>query len=394
MYGSDGSALTPPSGNSERQTPHPRGSTPVPHSSTSVSQEATSSTVPTSQQFITATSVNRSSLGYDLSNNSSTEGVFLSSTDAYDHSASSGNMLPPFASSSTDSIVDPSLLDPRLAPKPWSVEWGSSDFSAPYGTPFAGGMYDPTYVHEPLPWKTFITPPTPSGGIGPTDTSSPNVSPAPLDPLAPSLTSAYQNSFATTAYRTPQTTLPYSMASSLPATSTFADPLTTFRTDRFGSTGESLAYHFGAPDRFKLDDSPPPPQLAGRKRTLSKDGEPLFRLDEAEEHPNPWSSNSGACTERSVRWTRREQVSERLADRALESELSRHLVRVYFQAVHLTLPGISPESFFLDWRRAGERSDRMSPPQEVLCAVLEAWAARFSDHPVVGVLADRSRTNY
>ncbi|KLT40359.1 hypothetical protein CC85DRAFT_287582 [Cutaneotrichosporon oleaginosum] len=37
----------------------------------------------------------------------------------------------------------------------------------------------------------------------------------------------------------------------------------------------------------------------------------------------------------------------------------------------------------MSWQQAGERSDRMTPAQEVLCAVIEAWAARFSDHPVV-----------
>ncbi|KAL7419256.1 hypothetical protein Q5752_006093 [Cryptotrichosporon argae] len=84
-----------------------------------------------------------------------------------------------------------------------------------------------------------------------------------------------------------------------------------------------------------------------------------------------------------LRWSRLEEVGERLADRTLGAALSRHLVKVYFQAVHLSLPAISPETFYLEWRRAGERSDRMTPAQEVLCAVLEAFAARYSDSPVV-----------
>ncbi|WVF70282.1 hypothetical protein IAT40_005071 [Kwoniella sp. CBS 6097] len=84
-----------------------------------------------------------------------------------------------------------------------------------------------------------------------------------------------------------------------------------------------------------------------------------------------------------VHWGRREAVQERLADKALGMALSAHLVKVFFQAVHLSYPAISPETFYLDWARAGQRSDRMRPAQEVLCAVIEAWGARYSDCPVI-----------
>jgi hypothetical protein len=42
-----------------------------------------------------------------------------------------------------------------------------------------------------------------------------------------------------------------------------------------------------------------------------------------------------------VAWSRKEQVQESLADKALGIELSRHLITVYFQAVHFSLP-VSP----------------------------------------------------
>lgn len=48
---------------------------------------------------------------------------------------------------------------------------------------------------------------------------------------------------------------------------------------------------------------------------------------------------------------------------------------------------LSPEGFYLEWERAGQRSDRLSPAQETLCAVMEAWGARYSDSPVVLGLA-------
>ncbi|WWD09590.1 hypothetical protein V865_007718 [Kwoniella europaea PYCC6329] len=98
---------------------------------------------------------------------------------------------------------------------------------------------------------------------------------------------------------------------------------------------------------------------------------------------NPWRLYSESGSGQMITWGRREAVSEQLADRALGMALSNHLVKVFFQAVHLSYPAISPEVFYLEWIRAGQRSDRMSPAQEALCAVIEAWGARYSDSPVI-----------
>nr|XP_019015114.1 uncharacterized protein I206_01202 [Kwoniella pini CBS 10737]OCF53895.1 hypothetical protein I206_01202 [Kwoniella pini CBS 10737] len=99
---------------------------------------------------------------------------------------------------------------------------------------------------------------------------------------------------------------------------------------------------------------------------------------------NPWRLWSENQNHREmVNWGRREAVSEQLADRALGMALSNHLVKTFFQAVHLSFPAISPEAFYLEWAKAGQRSDRMTPAQEALCAVIEAWGARYSDSPVV-----------
>jgi hypothetical protein len=43
-----------------------------------------------------------------------------------------------------------------------------------------------------------------------------------------------------------------------------------------------------------------------------------------------------------VAWSRKDQVQESLAERALGIELSQHLVTVYFQAVHFSLPVSRP----------------------------------------------------
>ncbi|WWC86440.1 uncharacterized protein L201_001317 [Kwoniella dendrophila CBS 6074] len=98
---------------------------------------------------------------------------------------------------------------------------------------------------------------------------------------------------------------------------------------------------------------------------------------------NPWKLYTESSSMEIIHWGRRETVSEQLADRALGSALSNHLVKVFFQAVHLSYPALSPEAFYLAWLKAGQRSDRMTPAQEALCAVVEAWGARYSDSPVV-----------
>ena len=68
-------------------------------------------------------------------------------------------------------------------------------------------------------------------------------------------------------------------------------------------------------------------------------------------HPDDWHVFAEEST--MVRWGRKEQVQEELADRALGIQLSRHLIKVFFQAVHVSLPAISPETFYLDWELAG-----------------------------------------
>ena len=52
---------------------------------------------------------------------------------------------------------------------------------------------------------------------------------------------------------------------------------------------------------------------------------------------------------------------------------------------------LCPEGFYLEWERFGQQSDQMTPAQEALCAVMEAWAAKTSDSPaVLDLPADRA----
>jgi hypothetical protein len=87
--------------------------------------------------------------------------------------------------------------------------------------------------------------------------------------------------------------------------------------------------------------------------SVSPNGKRLRSYDSAGSSPNssvlerlqPWErdpwhiwqarDDNGSHT---VAWSRKEQVQESLADKALGIELSRHLITVYFQAVHFSLP--------------------------------------------------------
>lgn len=53
---------------------------------------------------------------------------------------------------------------------------------------------------------------------------------------------------------------------------------------------------------------------------------------------DPWQLYTKEEDLRMVRWGKKEAVQEKLADRALGIELSRHLVKTFFQAVHFSYP--------------------------------------------------------
>ncbi|ODN77866.1 hypothetical protein L202_04980 [Cryptococcus amylolentus CBS 6039] len=121
-----------------------------------------------------------------------------------------------------------------------------------------------------------------------------------------------------------------------------------------------------------------------RKRSREPSSSPTTSRKTLAQAHDPWQLWMGDDESRAMLlWGRAEDMQERLANRALGTELSRHLVTTFFQAVHFSFPAISPESFYLEWMRAGQRSDRMTPAQEVLCSGMEAWGARYSDNPMI-----------
>ncbi|BEI88931.1 uncharacterized protein CcaverHIS019_0202930 [Cutaneotrichosporon cavernicola] len=299
----------------------------------------------------------------------------------------------------------------------WSTEWSSNAVSTPYGTPFAGGMFDMTAQApgEPQMFDTFML--------------SPGAN-APYPPAQALLYAAPPSLYVSSADSVPAVpTLPdpppLSLGSTLDGASGAKDPsafpslvsdgnLDT-RSDhpfRILSSGDNSpvpppaqlpSSSVGLPAVTSVYPTPSlptkrsasigPSQIVGKKRHHADDDVlDLVRTygqivrdygDNAETGPWALWAKSKDKEDKIIRWSRSNSVGDELASRALGSELSRELVKVYFSSVHLTLPAISPETFYRLWKQAGERSDRMSPAQEVLCAVIEAWAARFSDHPVV-----------
>nr|XP_019049417.1 hypothetical protein I302_03206 [Kwoniella bestiolae CBS 10118]OCF28347.1 hypothetical protein I302_03206 [Kwoniella bestiolae CBS 10118] len=153
-----------------------------------------------------------------------------------------------------------------------------------------------------------------------------------------------------------------------PATSSTAGPVMGMGSDHYDLDTDLM---FGLGDKRKRGRSPHDSGLGNRKMVLLSS--------------NPWKlySDIPQSQLQMVSWGRREAVGEQLADRALGMALSNHLVKVFFEAVHLSYPAISPEVFYLEWMKAGQRSDRMTPAQEALCSVIEAWGARYSDSPVI-----------
>lgn len=79
-----------------------------------------------------------------------------------------------------------------------------------------------------------------------------------------------------------------------------------------------------------------------------------------------------------VAWGRKEQVQENLADRAIGVELSRHLITVYFQAVHFSLPVRLP-SHFLD---TVQKDDQVT---DKLCRCYPRNHSTWNGNPVVVV---------
>jgi hypothetical protein len=111
--------------------------------------------------------------------------------------------------------------------------------------------------------------------------------------------------------------------------------------------GEAYGTHTGRAEmvRYGADKSGHSSVGQSGKRPRSYDSAGSSPSSSVLERLQPWERDpwhiwqaqdeNGSHT---VAWSRKEQVQESLADKALGIELSRHLITVYFQAVHFSLP--------------------------------------------------------
>lgn len=76
----------------------------------------------------------------------------------------------------------------------------------------------------------------------------------------------------------------------------------------------------------------------------------------------------------------------RLVKAQLAHSVSDHLIQAYHDLIHTQCPIVDWAHFQVNYDASGRRAEAMSPTGECLCLVMQAWAARFSDHPsILGV---------
>ncbi|GAA5923652.1 hypothetical protein JCM3775_000461 [Rhodotorula graminis] len=73
--------------------------------------------------------------------------------------------------------------------------------------------------------------------------------------------------------------------------------------------------------------------------------------------------------------------SARLASLSLGHDLGDHLVRVFFDVFQPQCPLVDTMLFLQAWENAGRVTENLSPANECLALVIQAWAARLTDHP-------------
>ncbi|GAA5910710.1 hypothetical protein JCM5296_006820 [Sporobolomyces johnsonii] len=76
-------------------------------------------------------------------------------------------------------------------------------------------------------------------------------------------------------------------------------------------------------------------------------------------------------------------AQSRLVNSQVSREIGDHLIRTFFAVFQPQCPLVDQELFEGAWTLAGRVSENLSPANECLAAVIQAWAARISDHPLI-----------
>ncbi|BGP39142.1 hypothetical protein JCM10449v2_003080 [Rhodotorula kratochvilovae] len=75
--------------------------------------------------------------------------------------------------------------------------------------------------------------------------------------------------------------------------------------------------------------------------------------------------------------------STRLASMSLNHDLGDHLIRTFFDMFQPQCPLVDVSLFLPAWENAGRMLENLSPANECMALVIQAWAARLTDHPAV-----------
>ncbi|GAA6064577.1 hypothetical protein JCM10212_006202 [Sporobolomyces blumeae] len=76
-------------------------------------------------------------------------------------------------------------------------------------------------------------------------------------------------------------------------------------------------------------------------------------------------------------------AQNRLVQSQLSHDISSELINTYFDVIHPVCPLVDHAIFDAAWNLAGRSMENLSPANECLAAVLQAWAARVSDNPLI-----------
>ncbi|GAA6054141.1 hypothetical protein JCM3770_003216 [Rhodotorula araucariae] len=75
--------------------------------------------------------------------------------------------------------------------------------------------------------------------------------------------------------------------------------------------------------------------------------------------------------------------STRLASMTFTHDLGDHLVRTFFDVFQPQCPLVDVSLFLPAWENAGRTLENLSPTNECMALVVQAWAARLTDHPAI-----------
>ncbi|GAA5892229.1 uncharacterized protein JCM6883_007292, partial [Sporobolomyces salmoneus] len=73
----------------------------------------------------------------------------------------------------------------------------------------------------------------------------------------------------------------------------------------------------------------------------------------------------------------------RLVQSQISRDISSELISTFFSVLHQICPLVDRDQFEVAWNLAGQVSENLTPANECLAAVLQAWASRISDNPLI-----------